>query len=110
MLPSLEAYLPRGQPSALPLPPSPSGFPPLCWALPSLGNTGRLQLVWVLGHRTRFVSLVASKLWPHVASGSGNQVGSGLSVERMLGASNKHKARGSARTVDLRTLKLIPFS
>lgn len=108
MLPSLEAYLPRGQPSALPFPPS--GSSPLCWAHPSLGNTGRLQLVCVLGHRTCFVSLVASKLWPHVASGSGNQVGSGLSMERMLGASNKQEAPGSARTMDLRTLKLILFS
>ena len=36
MLPSLEAYLPRGQPSALPFPPLPSGFSPLCWAHPSL--------------------------------------------------------------------------
>ena len=34
------------------------------------------------------MSLVALKLWSHVASGSGNQVGSRLSMERMLGASN----------------------
>lgn len=112
MLLPLEAYLPQGQPSALPFPPS--GSSPLCRAHPSLGSSGRLQLVWVSGHRMCFVSLLASKLWPHVASGSGNQVGSGLSMEKMLGASSKQEAPGSAwsrsRTVDLCTLKLIRFS
>ena len=72
--------------------------------------------MWVSAAGCAFLSLVASKLWPRTASGSGSQVGSGPPTERMLGAANKQEAPGSVwggstrRTVDLGTLKSILFS
>lgn len=72
--------------------------------------------MWVSAAGCAFLSLVASKLWPRTASGSGSQVGSGLPTERMLAAANKQETPGSVwggssrRTVDLGALKFILFS
>lgn len=69
--------------------------------------------MWVSAAGCAFLSLVASKLWPRTASGSGSQVGSGLPTERMLGAANKQEAPGSVwggsslRTMDVGALKFI---
>ncbi|KAB0402905.1 hypothetical protein E2I00_011664, partial [Balaenoptera physalus] len=93
-----------------------SSLSQLRWAHPSLGSARRPQLVWVSAAGCAFLSLVASKLWPRTASGSGSQVGSGPPTERMLGAANKQEAPGSVwggstcRTMDLGTLKSILFS